>query len=108
MEVEARDVEGPIIGVTVGGFEVARGVEFGRVPETATEVGKEREFRPELRDLADEDGVLVYGSECVVESVLFALNRPRGSVNTQLRFVLHGRRLSLMPDCRGFSILLRF
>lgn len=40
VEVEARGIEGPVIGVAVSGFEVTRGVKFGRVPETATEVGE--------------------------------------------------------------------
>lgn len=35
MEIEAGGVEGPVVGVTVSGFKVASGVEFGRVPETA-------------------------------------------------------------------------
>lgn len=57
MEVEAGGVEGPVVGVAVGGFEVAGGVEVGsrRIPEAAAEVGEEREVRPELGDFSDED-----------------------------------------------------
>lgn len=57
MEVEAGGVEGPVVGVAVGGFEVAGGVEVGsrRIPEAASEVGEEREVRPELGDFSDED-----------------------------------------------------
>lgn len=40
MEVEARGVEGPIVGVAVGGFEITGGVKVGGVPEAATEVGE--------------------------------------------------------------------
>ena len=46
MEIEARCVEGPVIGVAIGGFEVTCGVELGRVPESTTEVCEERKVRP--------------------------------------------------------------
>lgn len=42
MEIEATSVKGQIIGMTIGGFEVAGGIESGRVPETTTKVRKER------------------------------------------------------------------
>ena len=32
MEIEARGVEGPVIVVAIGGFEITSGVELGRVP----------------------------------------------------------------------------
>lgn len=32
VEVEARGVEGPVVGMAVGGLEVAIGLELGRVP----------------------------------------------------------------------------
>lgn len=59
VEVEAGGVEGPIVGMSISGFEVACGVESSRVPEAASEVGEKRQLRPELRDFSDEDGVLV-------------------------------------------------
>lgn len=40
MKIETRGVEGPVVAVTVGRFEVTGGVEVGRVPETAAEVGE--------------------------------------------------------------------
>lgn len=47
MEVEAGGVEGAIVGVAIGGFEITRGaVEVGGVPEAAAKVGKKRELRP--------------------------------------------------------------
>lgn len=48
MEVEAGGGEGAVVGVAVGGLEVAGGVEGGGagVPEAAAEVGEERELRP--------------------------------------------------------------
>lgn len=46
MEIKAGRIEGQIIGVTVSGFKVASGVEIGRVPETATKVGKKGKLRP--------------------------------------------------------------
>lgn len=46
MEIEARGAEGPVVGVAVGGLEVTGGVELGRVPGAAPEVGDEREVRP--------------------------------------------------------------
>lgn len=46
VEVEARGAEGPVVGVAVGGLEVTGGVELGRVPGAAPEVGDEREVRP--------------------------------------------------------------
>lgn len=39
MEIEPRGVEGQVVGVAVGGLEVAGGVEGGGVPEAASEVG---------------------------------------------------------------------
>lgn len=91
MEVEARGVEGPIAGVSVGGLEVAAGVELGWVPEPASEVREKRELRPELGDLGDENGVVVDGSEGVVEGVLSSFYGPRSSVYAQLRLPLHRR-----------------
>lgn len=32
VEVEARGVKGPVVGMAVGGLEVAIGLELGRVP----------------------------------------------------------------------------
>lgn len=46
MEVETRGIERPIISVTIGGLKVTSGLEFRRIPETATEVGDERELGP--------------------------------------------------------------
>lgn len=46
MEVEARGVEGPVVGVAVGGFKVASRVEIGRVPKTAAKICKKRKLRP--------------------------------------------------------------
>lgn len=48
MEIEAGGVEGPVVGVAIGGFEVTGGVELGGggVPEAATKVGEKRELRP--------------------------------------------------------------
>ena len=46
MEVEARGIEGPIIVMAVGGFEVTGGVEFGGIPETTAKVGEKREVGP--------------------------------------------------------------
>lgn len=46
MEVEARGVKGPVIGVAVGGLKVTGGVEVGEVPEPTTEVCEERKIRP--------------------------------------------------------------
>lgn len=76
MEVEARGIEGPIVGVAVGGFEITGGVKVGGVPEAATEVGEQGKLRPYLRDLTDEDRVLVNRAESVVESVVSALYGP--------------------------------
>lgn len=84
VEVEAGGAEGAVVGVAIGGLEVAGGVEVGGVPEAATEVGEERELRPELRDLADEDGVLVYRSQCVVHCVFSLLYASRRSVYAHL------------------------
>lgn len=98
MEIEARGVEGQVIGVAVGGFEVTGGVEGGRVPEAAAEVGEEREVRPQLGDLADEDGVLVYRPESVVQAVLLPLYPPRRSVYAQLRLRLIHGFLELPPN----------
>ncbi|KAL6995091.1 hypothetical protein U1Q18_005227 [Sarracenia purpurea var. burkii] len=55
----SRGVEGPIVGVAIGGFEIAIPVEFGGVPELVPEVGDEQELRPQLLDLSDKDRVLV-------------------------------------------------
>lgn len=85
MEVEARGVEGPIVIVSISGFEVAVGIELGGVPEAAAEIGKEREVGPELRYLANKDGILVYGSQGIVEIVVAPLNCPSSSVYAQLR-----------------------
>lgn len=46
MEVEARGVEGAVVGVAIGGFEVTGGMEIGGVPETTTKVGDKRKLRP--------------------------------------------------------------
>lgn len=40
MDVEARGIKGPIVGVAIGGFEITGGVKVGGVPEAATEVGE--------------------------------------------------------------------
>lgn len=40
MKVEAGGVEGPIVGVAIGGFKVASRVKIGRVPETAAEISE--------------------------------------------------------------------
>lgn len=48
MEVEPGGAEGEVVGVAVGRLEVTGGVKPGGVPEAATEVGKERQRRPEL------------------------------------------------------------
>ena len=61
MEVEARSVERAVVGMTIGGFEVAGVLESGGVPEATTEISEKGQLRPELRDLPDEDGVLVDG-----------------------------------------------
>lgn len=82
MEIETRSIKGQIVGMTIGGFEVASGIEFGRVPETTTKVGHDRKFRPKLRDLVDEDGVLVDRSKSVVETVVSSLYTSCSSVNT--------------------------
>lgn len=42
MEIEACGAEREVVGVTVGGFEVTTGMEIGRVPEAASEIGEER------------------------------------------------------------------
>lgn len=64
--VEAGGVERQVVGVAIGGFEVAIGVELWRVPKAASEVGQKRQLRPQLGDFSDEDGVLINGSESVV------------------------------------------
>lgn len=46
VKVEASGAEGAVVGVAVGGFEIAGGVEGSRIPETTAEVGEERELRP--------------------------------------------------------------
>ena len=61
MEVEARSVERAVVGMTIGGFEVAGVLEIGGVPEATTEISEKGQLRPELRDLPDEDVVLVDG-----------------------------------------------
>lgn len=76
MEVKAGGAEGPVVGVAVGGLEVAGGVEAGGVPEAAAEVGEEGETRPQPGDLRHEDGVLVDRAEGVVEGVLPSLYAP--------------------------------
>lgn len=68
--------------MTIGGFEVASGVELFRVPETTTKVCNERKFRPKQRDLVDEDGVLVDRSKSVVETVVSSFYIPCSSVYT--------------------------
>lgn len=42
MEVDACGAEREVVGVAVGGFEVTSGMEIGRVPEAASEIGEER------------------------------------------------------------------
>lgn len=39
VEIKARSIEGAVVGVSVGGLEVTRGMEAGGVPEAASEVG---------------------------------------------------------------------
>lgn len=80
MEVEACCAEREVVGVAVGGFEVAIGVEIGRVPEAASEIGKEGQLRPQLSNFSDEDGILVDGAQGVVEAVVSALYAPRDFV----------------------------
>lgn len=63
--------------MSIGGFEVAIEVELRRVPEAASEVGEQRQLRPELPDFSDEDGVLVDRAQGVEERVLFAFYGPR-------------------------------
>lgn len=46
MEVEARGVEGPIVVVAIGGFEVASILEFRGVPKSAPEICEDWEHRP--------------------------------------------------------------
>lgn len=46
MEVEARGVEGPIVVVAIGGFEVASILEFRGVPKSAPEICEDWELRP--------------------------------------------------------------
>ena len=46
MKIEARGVEGEIFCVAIGGLEVTGRMEFGRVPEPASEVREQREVRP--------------------------------------------------------------
>ena len=60
MEVEACGRERPVPGVAVGGLEVAGGGEGPgrRVPEAASEVGHQRQRRPQRRDLRHEGRVL--------------------------------------------------
>ena len=84
MEVEAGGVEGAVVGVAIGGLKVAAAVEVGRVPEAAAEVGEKRELRPQLRDLAHEDGVLIDGSQRIVESVISSLYASRCPIYAQL------------------------
>lgn len=66
MEIEARGGEGTVVGVAVGGFEVASGVEAGGVPKAASEIGNEGKRRPELGYLGDEHRVMVNGEKGVV------------------------------------------
>lgn len=46
MEIKARGIEGPIVGVTISGFEVTSRMEFWRVPEATAEVGYKRKVWP--------------------------------------------------------------
>lgn len=46
MKVEARGVKRPVIGVAVGGFEIACGMKLWGVPEAAPKVRQKRELRP--------------------------------------------------------------
>lgn len=46
MKIETRGVEGAIIGVAIGGFEITGRMKFGGIPETTTKVGKKRKERP--------------------------------------------------------------
>lgn len=95
MEVEARGVEGPVVGVPISGLKVAGGFESRGVPETATEVGEEGEVRPEPGDLGDEDGILVDGAEGVVEAgILSLLYDPRRTVDAQPLLRRHRHRAS--------------
>lgn len=73
MEIKARGVERPVIAVSVGGFEVTIGVETGRIPEATSEIGKQREWGPQLRDFSDEYGVFVDGSKGVVKQAVLPL-----------------------------------
>ena len=88
MDVEAGGVEGPVVVVAVGGLEVTRGVERWGVPEATSEVGEEREVGPELENLADENRVVVDGSQGIVEGIVSALYASGGSVYAQLMSIL--------------------
>lgn len=46
MEIETRSVERQVVGMTVGGFEVACCIESWRVPEATTKVSEERKLWP--------------------------------------------------------------
>lgn len=80
MEVEACGTEREVVGVAVGGFEVTTGMEIGRVPEAASEIGEERQLRPQLSYFSDEDGVLEDGAQCVVKTAVSALYAPTNFV----------------------------
>lgn len=90
MKVEAGGVKGQVVGVAVGGFEVAIGVELWRVPKAASEVGQKRQLRPELRYFSDEDGVLVNGSESVVERIIPAFDGSGYLVYAVVQSLLRG------------------
>lgn len=51
MEIEPSGVERAIVGVIVGGFDVAGGFEERRVPKPVLEIGDKRELRPDSGDL---------------------------------------------------------
>ena len=92
MEIEASDVEGPVAVVAVRGLEVTGAMEERGVPEAAAEVGDEGQAGPELRDLRDEQRVVVDGPQSVVERVLLLLDLPAHLVDA-----LHALTLSSPP-----------
>lgn len=96
MEVEARDVEGPVAVVAVRGLEVGGAVEVGGVgiPQAAAEIGEQGQAGPQVRDLRDEQGVVVDGAQGVVQRVFCLLYLPRHFVNIIAPTAVHS---SLLP-----------
>lgn len=105
MEIETSSAERPVIAMPVGGFEVASGIEARRVPESATEVGDEGEFPPELCNLGDKDGVLVDGTESVVERILLLFDASRSSIDAHPLCFRHGHDREIANAFNGFFFL---